>query len=73
MNLMKTTSVMLSAAVILGATYIHVRAEGPEPRCRVDDTRADLGTIFEADTYEHTFVVHNDGDAVLEILKVKPG
>lgn len=41
------------------------------PRIRVGDTRLDFGVVAVGQELQQTFVLHNDGDADLEIQKAK--
>lgn len=42
------------------------------PRLRVGDNQLDFGVVAVGQELAHTFVLHNDGDADLEIAKAKP-
>ncbi|HSW44056.1 MAG TPA: DUF1573 domain-containing protein [Phycisphaerae bacterium] len=48
-------------------------AGGPAPKLRIDEKSFDFGEIWDGDKVEHDFVIHNDGDAVLEIPSVRAG
>jgi len=39
---------------------------------RDEDTLFDWGTLPAGETFKHTFVLHNDGDAALHIQKTRP-
>ncbi len=43
------------------------------PKAVFKETIFDFGEVQEGKTIEHTFVVANTGEAVLEIKNVKPG
>lgn len=45
----------------------------PGPKAVFKETLFDYGEVQEGKTIEHTFVVANKGEAVLEIKDVKPG
>ena len=43
------------------------------PKFRCDQTSHDFGTIWSGDEVNAEFVIHNDGDAPLEITKIRTG
>ena len=50
-----------------------VTADQQGPRLRVDEKEVHLGTLIKGDRSVAEFVLHNDGNETLRILKVKPG
>jgi hypothetical protein len=44
-----------------------------KPLIFIEEMRHDMGNVFEAKNYKHTFTVKNNGNADLEIKSVKPG
>lgn len=50
-----------------------VQPSAGTPKFRCDQTTYEFPETWAGDKVEHTFVVHNDGTAPLEILEVKPG
>ena len=58
----------------VGAAARQPAAADPSgPRLRVDEMQVDLGTLIKGDRSVAEFALHNDGDEILRILKVKPG
>ena len=49
-----------------------VRPARVGPRLRNSDMMWNWGTSYAGEDIEHTFVLHNDGDAVLHITKARP-
>lgn len=45
----------------------------PAPRLVVDSKEVDLGRLVRGEQAEAVFTLRNEGDAVLRILRVKPG
>ena len=45
----------------------------PAPRLVVDSKEIDLGQLTRGESAEADFVLRNEGDAVLRILRAKPG
>ena len=45
----------------------------PAPRLVVENKEIDLGQLVRGESAEASFVLRNDGDAVLRILRAKPG
>lgn len=66
-----------SGMIILGLAWLAVSifwpaAAAAAPRVVVAETQHDFGESFEDRKLNHTFVIKNSGDAVLEISKVDP-
>lgn len=49
-----------------------ILAENPQPRIVSDEPVMNYGEVDNNQVIEHTFVVRNDGDALLEISRVRP-
>ena len=49
-----------------------VKPEGPAPIIKAVDPVKDFGTTWVGPTLKHTFTIKNEGDAPLEISKVRP-
>ena len=49
-----------------------VKPEGPAPVIKVDNPTKDLGATWVGPMLEHAFTITNEGDAPLEITKVRP-
>jgi hypothetical protein len=58
----------LAIAVPLSAD----QAAGPRPAAVVPENVYDFGVVQKGDRLVHSFVIRNEGDAVLEITEVKP-
>ncbi len=67
----RTSRIVLLAAVLIAVAAIPTAAAGP--RAVVETPKIDLGQVPRGDSVEARFVIRNDGDEVLRILKVKPG
>ncbi len=72
-------AIFLLACLILACFAADIRAgsgEAPKdslPIIRFDREKVDLGKVTQGDIVEHVFLIHNDGDAPLKILKLSPG
>ncbi len=71
---------MRSSALLFGILLIFVvslaaaeQTEENQPAIYIKTLNQDLGTIFENDSYEFSFLVKNTGKADLIIESVKPG
>ena len=60
------------AAVAEEAAAVAATDEGKAPKLRCDAPEFTFEEVWSGDEVEHTFIIHNDGDAELEILNVKP-
>jgi thiol-disulfide isomerase/thioredoxin len=47
-------------------------AEGKAPKFRCDETTRDFGTVWSGDEVKVEFIVHNNGDAPLDLTRVRP-
>jgi hypothetical protein len=65
-------TVLIAATVVLGLLTAAL-AQQPQPQIVIPKMLHDLGSVFEQDKYEYTFVVQNTGKADLVIDNVKPG
>jgi hypothetical protein len=61
-----------SSVAELPASQPTSRPAAAGPRFRCDQATHDFGTVWDGDKIEHEFVIHNDGNAPLEILAVQP-
>lgn len=61
------------AATALTPAGPSLGADEAKPELFMPEMRKNFGTVFEADTYDHAFVVGNRGKADLVIEDVKPG
>ncbi len=59
------------AFVLLIVSSASLRAETPQPRIVSDEPVFEYGEVDNSQIIEHTFVVRNDGDALLEIHRVR--
>ncbi len=50
-----------------------VAKEEKTPKLIIRDGVFDGGTVNEGETIKHTFLIHNEGNAPLQIIDVKPG
>lgn len=71
---------MRSSALLFGILLIFVVSlatagenEENQPAIYIKNLNSDLGTVFENDSYEFSFLVKNTGKADLVIESVKPG
>jgi hypothetical protein len=70
----KITHITLAAVLILMATGSAVwanQAIQPAPKLVMEKTQHSFEPVVDGTKVSHDFVVRNEGDAVLKILKVK--
>jgi hypothetical protein len=58
---------------LLVVAHVCAAAEENQPAIIIDEIVHDFGTVFQQESYKHTFVVKNEGKADLIIKEVKPG
>ena len=67
---LSTVAVVLVALFVLASVSMAQDGDGPE--ILIEEMRHDLGEVFEAKSYKHSFTVKNVGNAELKIEKVQP-
>jgi hypothetical protein len=72
---MKKSFASIACAIALSCFFCHLAwaQETKKPNLVIKETLFDAGEIDEGKVIEHTFSVHNSGDATLEIKNVRPG
>jgi hypothetical protein len=65
--------VLLIGAVLLVSIAAAFAQEPLQPKIYIQKMRHDFGKTYEQETFEHTFIVKNRGQADLVIDNVKPG
>ena len=66
------------ALLVCGVFFSVVRAQDQaqdqgRPNAVMEETKVDLGQIYEQEKYTHVFKIKNTGKADLHVTKVKPG
>lgn len=65
-------SVLMGAAVLFSATPARAEEEAAAVTLRVEQTAVDLGDVTAGKENQAVFVIHNDGEADVRILRAKP-
>ncbi|MHC4444870.1 MAG: DUF1573 domain-containing protein [Planctomycetota bacterium] len=55
------------------ATVTQPAEQGKTPKIRCDNPKYEFPEVWGGEKVKHAFTIHNDGDATLEILKVRSG
>jgi hypothetical protein len=63
----------LTGAILLLLPWGAVGAEQAGPKMVIKELEYDFKQVKEGEVIEHSFLVSNKGDQVLEIRQVKPG
>jgi hypothetical protein len=72
---MKPRGAVLTALAIIAIAFLSLAQPGSSqtgPSLTVEEPVRDIGIVESGATVTHTFVLRNDGDAVLEIINVDP-
>ncbi len=71
MILRRSTLTLVALALVAFAGFVNAQ-EAKAPQTIVAASVVDVGRIAKGETIEHTFEIRNEGDAPLEITRVKP-
>ena len=71
--LKKGVTAVTAVMFLISALAVFAADEELQPRIYIQKMRHDFGEVFEKASFEHSFIVRNQGKADLLIENVKPG
>lgn len=70
---MKHSLMLWTLIVVFSLVIVQCYATETKPKLACDETTYNFGEVVNTKTIKHTFILRNEGDALLEVSRVSPG